>query len=293
MTKRPTEARHPASAGIQNSASADVLAGVLKAQVDAVMHVSSAISAIEKAAQKAADVLGAGGKVAYAGAGSSGLMALADCLELPGTFGIDPRQVPMLFAGGASALLHMTGAVEDDAATAEADVVRSGLSAGDMVICVSASGATPYTLAVAESCRKIGARICSISNVSGSPLLRLADFPVFLDTGAEFIAGSTRLGAASAQKTVLNMISVLVGVRLGHVHDGLMVNVVADNEKLRDRAARIVSAISGADSAASLAALGVSMGAVKTAILIARGESLSDAEMKLTESGGHLAPWLK
>ena len=170
-------------------------------------------------------------------------MALADALELLGTFGIPPDRTPVLLAGGAAALIEMTGAVEDIATDATRDVADAGLGAGDVVICVSASGTTPYTLAAAEAARAAGATVVGIANVAGSALLQAADLPVLLDTGPELVAGSTRMGAATAQKIALNMLSTLTGLRLGHVHDGYMVNVVADNAKLRRRAARIVAAV--------------------------------------------------
>ncbi|EEW26521.1 N-acetylmuramic acid 6-phosphate etherase [Rhodobacter ferrooxidans] len=292
MAERPTEARHPSAEGLHAVPAAEVFSRLLNAQADAVDALRPALPALEKAAEAAARALAGGGRMAYAGAGSSGLMALADCLELAGTFGIPPDRTPMLFAGGASALLHMTGAVEDDPALAETDLARAALGPGDVVICLSASGGTPYTLAVARGAKARGAQVIGIANVAGSALLDMADFPLLLDTGPEVVAGSTRMAAATAQKVALNLMSVLVGIRLGHVHDGYMVNVVADNAKLRDRAARIVAAISGQDIAVARDALEQSEGAVKPAILIARGTAPEHARAALDASGGHLAPAL-
>ena len=132
-------------------------------------------------------------------------------------------------------------------------------------------------------------RIVGIANVPGSALLRMADVPILFDTGPEIVAGSTRLGAATAQKVALNLISVTLGVRLGHVHDGIMVNVIADNAKLRDRAARIVAHVAGVDTSDALAALDQTGGAVKPAVLVARGATPQAAEERLTRAGGHLA----
>ncbi len=127
----------------------------------------------------------------------------------------------------------------------------------------------------------------------GSPLLGLADVAVLLDTGPELVAGSTRMGAATAQKIALNLISTLMGLQLGHVHDGHMVNVVADNAKLRDRAARIVADVAGADAAAAGAALAATGGAVKPAVLLAAGaRDRGHADRLLAASGGHLGPAL-
>lgn len=292
MADRPTEARHPHSAGLHALSGPDALSRLLDAQLAALSMVRPAIAAIDAAATAAAESLRGGGRLGYAGAGSSGLMALADALELAGTFGIPPRRTPVLFAGGAGALLHMTGAVEDDPALARADFRAAGLVRGDTVLCLSASGSTPYTLVVAALAREAGVTVVGIANVAGSALLRDSDIPVLLDTGAEVVNGSTRMGAATAQKVALNMLSVRMGCLLGHVHDGYMVNLVADNAKLTERAARIVAGISGCDMDMAKHALRQTGGAVKPAVLIAAGASAERAEAELTNSGGAIGPAL-
>lgn len=292
MAERATEARHPHSAGLHALSAADALGHLLDAQLAALAQVRGAFGPIAKAAEAGADALARGGKMGYAGAGSSGLMALADCLELAGTFGIASAQTPMLFAGGTAALLHMTGAVEDDPALAEADFAAAGFAAGDVVLCLSASGATPYTLVIADLARKAGVTVAGFANVAGSALLAAADIAVCIETGPEVVNGSTRMGAATAQKAALNLLSVLVGIRLGHVHDGYMVNVVADNAKLAGRAARIVSDLSGQGHDAARAALAQTGGAVKPAVLVAAGLTPDAAAAALAASGGHLGPAL-
>ncbi|NEX46451.1 N-acetylmuramic acid 6-phosphate etherase [Pseudotabrizicola algicola] len=292
MAERRTESRHILSANLHAAQGADVLSRILASQHGAIAALTPAFPQIIAAAQAGAQALRAGGKMGYAGAGSSGLMALADCLELPGTFGIAPDRVPMLFAGGVEALLHMQGGVEDDPKLALADIARAQIGAGDTILCLAASGRTPYTLAVAKEAKARGAVVVGLSNTAEADLLALADIPVVLDTGPEIITGSTRMGAASAQKIALNMISVLVGLHLGHVYDGFMVNLTADNIKLLDRAARIVAAVSGADIAAAQAALDETEGAVKPAILVATGMTRPEAEAALVRTGGHLAPAL-
>lgn len=289
---RPTEARHPHSAGLAARDGGAVLSLLLDAQLAAIGQVRAAIPAIETVAQRAAAVLRDGGKLAYAGAGSSGLMALADALELAGTFGIAPERTPILFAGGAAALLHMTGGVEDDPALAMADLARARLGRGDMVLCLTASGSTPYTIAVAQAARAAGVTVAGFANVPDAALFAHADHPVLLETGPEIIGGSTRLGAASAQKVALNLMSVRLGILLNHVHDGYMVNLVADNAKLLDRAARIVSALSGVDATAAQAALARCGGAVKPAVLIAVGASPEQAAAMLEQNHGGLGPAL-
>lgn len=290
MTDRSTEARHPASQGLHAKPAGEVFALLLEAQIAALAALRPALPALERVAEAASGALRAGGRLGYAGAGSSGLMALADCLELAGTFGLPPDRTPMLFAGGAAALLHMVGSVEDDAERALADLDRAGLGRGDVLLVLSASGTTPYALAVAGAAQARGVTVAGFANVADTPLLALADLPVLLETGAEVVSGSTRLGAATAQKVALNLLSVRVGLALGHVHDGYMVNVVADNAKLIDRAARIVAAVAGVSREAAETALGRTAGAVKPAILVARGMDPKAAETALKETGGHLAP---
>jgi N-acetylmuramic acid 6-phosphate etherase len=288
MAPRSTEATHPTALGIHAAASAEVMLRLFNGQAHAMSCLRPALGDLALAGEAAATALRAGGRMIYAGAGSSGLMALADALELAGTFGIDPSRTPVLFAGGAASLLHMTGGVEDRLDLAAADVASIAPGPGDVVICVSASGSTPYTVEVARLARAAGARVIGIANVADAPLLRGADLPVLLDSGAEVIAGSTRMAAATVQKVALNMVSVLVGIRLGHVLDGYMVNVVADNAKLVERATRMVATVSDVDTAVARAALEQAEGQVKTAILLARGVSLPQARSLLDRAGGDL-----
>lgn len=292
MADRRTEMQHPFGPGLHGQPAAAVLAAVLEGQREALGSLSASLPALEQGAELAAKCLISGGKLGYAGAGSSGLMAMADCLELAGTFGIPPSKTPMLFAGGTAALLHMTGGVEDDADQAARDVALAGLGKGDALICVAASGATPYTLAAARTARAAGAAVIGLANVEKAALFDLSDVAVLIDSGPEIVAGSTRLGAATAQKAALNMMSVLIGIRLGAVHDGYMVNLVADNIKLLDRAARIVAAVAGTDDAQAKTALRATNGAVKPAILVACGHSTETAAAALAASGGKLAPHL-
>ncbi|WP_295533010.1 N-acetylmuramic acid 6-phosphate etherase [uncultured Thioclava sp.] len=286
---RHTEDRHEGSAGLHALPPREVMARLLSAQLDSLGALQFELPALADAAARAAQALQAGGKLAYAGAGSSGLMAMADCLELAGTYGIAPARTPILFAGGTASLSHMIGAVEDDPELARADLATAALGPSDAVICVSASGRTPYTLVVAEGAQAAGASVIGIANVVGSPLLERADIAIALETGAELVSGSTRMAAGSAQKIALNMISTQIGLLLGHVHDGYMVNLTADNAKLRARATGMVAAIAGTPPEVAAHALDLAGGAVKPAVLIATGASPELAQDLLAASGGHLA----
>lgn len=292
MADRATEALHPDAKGLHLRDGADILALLLDAQAAALGALRPVLPQVQQAAGLAAASLGRGQKLGYAGAGSSGIMALSDCLELAGTFGIPPGQTPMMFAGGAAALIHLTGGVEDDPALAQRDFAAAGLGAGDVLIAVSASGSTPYTLVVARAAQAAGVAVIGIAHDPDAALLALSDVAICLNTGPELVAGSTRMAAATAQKVALNLLSTLTGIRLGHVHDGFMVNVVADNAKLTLRAARMVADIAGVPPESARAALDLAKGAVKPAILVARGFNPNAARAALAASGGRLAPLL-
>ena len=292
MAEKRTEALHEHAGGLDQQPPVVVLGFLADAQVQAAEAVRGAIGSIADAAKIVAGTLGAGGRLAYAAAGSSGLMALADALELPGTYGIPRARIVVLFAGGAAALQDMAGAPEDDAAQAAREVADAGLGKGDCLIAVSASGSTPYAVGALEEAVRRGARTIAIANNAGSPLLECAEAPILLATPPELIAGSTRMGAGTAQKIALNMLSTLAAIHLGHVHDGYMVNLFADNIKLRGRAARIVTAIAGCDEQAALAALEKTGGQVKPAVLIAAGADAKTAEELLDGTGRRLRPAL-
>lgn len=291
MTQRLTEARHPQAQGLDLLDDAEILHLLASGQAEAAKQVAAAIPEIAAAADLAAKSIRDGGRLVYAAAGSSGLMALADALELPGTFSISRDQIVVLLAGGMAALKDMRGGPEDDAEAARASTKELSLNENDCLIAVTASGRTPYPLAAAAVARAAGARTIGIANNAGADLFDMVDVGICLPTPAEVIAGSTRMGAGTAQKIALNMLSTLMAIRLGHVHDGFMVNVVADNEKLRARASSIVSAVAGVDGTVADAALRTSAGAVKPAILIARGAAdLDQANKILARHSGHLRP---
>lgn len=286
MAETRTEALHRNAEGLDIQAPEAILVSLADAQIEAAKAVRDAIPAIAKAAEIIAGRLVSGGKLAYAAAGSSGLMALADALELPGTFGIRRDRIAILIAGGDDAFRTLAGGPEDDTEEAAEAVVKAGIGAGDCLIALSASGTTPYAVRAIEEAARRGAATIGIANNRDSALLRQAETAILLETPPEVIAGSTRMGAGTAQKIALNMLSTLTAVHLGHVHDGYMVNLMADNIKLRDRAARIVAAISGRDRDEAALLLEKSGGAVKTAILLAAGADSADAAQKILEEAG-------
>lgn len=283
MAAPRTEELHPHAAGLDTQPAETILGFLAAAQVEAASVVQSALKPIAEAAARAAATLRAGGRLAYAAAGSSGLMALADAAELPGTFGIARDRIELLLAEGAANLLDLPAAPEDDESRAARDVAAARIGKGDCLIALSASGTTPYAVAALQAAKAAGAVTIAVANNDGAPLLKLADIAILLPTPPELIAGSTRMGAATAQKIALNMMSTLMAIELGHVHDGHMVNLRAENKKLRLRAARIVAAISKQDEQAAAAWLDAAGGSVKHAVLLAAGAADMAAASRLLE----------
>ena len=249
---------------------------------------------IRVAALRLAAIWRAGGRLIYVGAGSSGLAAASDAAELPGTFGLDESRISIILAGGTAESFRIDATAEDGAATGEQAVAAFGDLANDAVIAVSASGTTPFTVAAAAEARRRGAFVIAIAHRQGSPLLSSANAPIFLASGEEALRGSTRLAAGTAQKAALGMLSSLMGFELGHVHQGLMVNLKADNAKLRYRALEIVAMIAGVSEARAEAALREAGGEVKPAILIASdGVSISEAAARLAAAEGRIGDALR
>jgi N-acetylmuramic acid 6-phosphate etherase len=197
------------------------------------------------------------------------------------------ERVAFVLASG-DRLAPLTGGEEDDEAAARDAIARLRLTASDAVIAVAASGTTPYTLAATVASRAAGALTIGIASNPGTPLLVAAELPVLLDSGPEVIVGSTRMGAGTAQKAALNLLSTLVMIRLGHVYDGLMVNLRADNRKLRARSMRTLRHITGCSEDEAAAALASAGGAVKPAVLVLRGATPAAAAALLDEAGGNL-----
>ncbi len=268
----------------------DALSTLLAGQMAAVSAIQSALPDISTASILIEQTVRDGGVINYVAAGSSGLMALADGSELSGTFGINKSQIRIHMAGGIPVDGNMPGDTEDD--ISRAGEIVSSLKPGDLVIAISASGTTPYPCEIARLARQAGVKVVAVANNAGSTLLGLADVAIFLPTPPEVLAGSTRLGAGTAQKIALNLMSTLAAVRLGHVYQGLMVNLQADNIKLRKRATGIVSSISGLPSADAVSALNAASGDVKLAILISAGCDSGLALQLLKKHKGHLGPCL-
>src|SRR5713226_8076494 len=224
----------------------------------AVQAVNAALDQIANAVDQISARLGSGGRLHYFGAGTSGRLAALDAAECPATFGVPPELVQAHVAGD--------GEAEDNSRKGADDARLAAIGPRDAVVGVSASGRTAYVLAAVGEARRAGALIVGLGCAPGSPLGSAADIAIEVDAGPDVIAGSTRLKAGTAQKVMLNMISTGVFARLGHTYRGRMVDVVAANEKLRGRAARIVRELTGRSAEDVDAALRDAGGNAKLAI---------------------------
>jgi N-acetylmuramic acid 6-phosphate etherase len=272
-----TEKIHERANGLDKLEGTEILAILLDSQVEAAKCVLPAIEPIERGARAMADAIINGNKLIYAAAGSSGLQAMADGLEITPTFGIPISQIKILRAGGLEDMSRPKGEMEDseEAAINDAKIIESG----DCVICLAASGNTNYPVTIMHMCKKIGATTIGISNNPNTKLLENSDIPILLPTPPEVIAGSTRLGAGTAQKIALNMMSSCMGVYLGNVMDGMMVNLIANNTKLFKRSEEIVMNITGCNRQQAAQSLKKSKGSVKLAILLIEGaKTLNEAK---------------
>lgn len=289
MVVLTTEKPHPEAPGLDARPDYQILASLLRGQQAALSDAvfAPALPQIAQGAGLMARAITDGGRLIYAAAGSSGVMALSDAAELGGTFGIPPAQITILMAGGVPVDASMPGGTEDDTPDRQA----LPIAPGDVVIAITASGSTPYPLAIAEEARIRGARVIAIASNADAPIFDLADVAICLAVPPEIIAGSTRMGAGTAQKAALNMMSTLMGIRLGHVHDGLMVNMLPENRKLRQRAAVVVARIADVDLDRARRALEASDYAIKPAVLLALGAASATEALRLIEEcQGHLRP---
>jgi N-acetylmuramic acid 6-phosphate etherase len=264
------------------------LAAMLDHQTAAFAAVKDALPALARAARAAAARLERGGRLVYAGAGASGRLAVQDGVELPPTFGWPAERLRYLLAGGEAALVRSIEGAEDDAAAAAAATEGLKLGAADVVVAVAASGRTTFTCAAQRRARAAGALTIGLANNPGTPLLAEAEIAVLLATGPEFLAGSTRMTAGTAQKIALNLLSTQIMMVLGRVYQGFMVDVVPTNAKLVARAKGIVQALAGCTAAEAETLWAQAGGDLRLAVLLADGLAPDRAKARLETAGGNL-----
>ncbi|GIH52406.1 N-acetylmuramic acid 6-phosphate etherase [Microbispora rosea] len=288
-----TEQSDPRYSGIDTLPTEEIARLMNAADAAVPAAVGRAVPAISAAIDAIAARMTDGGRLLYVGAGTSGRLAVLDASECPPTFGTHPDLVQGIIAGGEAALVRSVEGAEDDAEAGAAVIRDKHVGPLDSVVGISASGRAPYVVAAVEQARRLGALTVGLACNTGSPLARAADHAVEVIVGPEVVTGSTRLKAGTAQKLVLNMISTITMIRSGRTYGNFMVDVVASNSKLVDRAARIVSEITGAQVLRAREVLESAGRDVKTAVvMIERGVGADDARALLAAHGNRLGPAL-
>ena len=286
-----TETRNPASSRIDAVSTEEMLRIVNDEDAVVAERVREQIPEIARAVDAIHERVAQGGRLFYTGAGTSGRLGVLDASECPPTYGVSRDLVRGFIAGGDGALRVSAEGAEDSREQGSRDLLANGFNQSpglDVLVSIAASGRTPYVLGAMQTARELGCLAIGLSCVPGSPVEQAADIAITPATGAEVITGSTRMKAGTATKLVLNMLSTGLMIKLGHVYGNLMTNVQTTNEKLVDRAERIVATATGfaPEQAAELLRQG---GSVRTAIVMGkRGLSRTAAEAALSEAKGVL-----
>jgi len=283
-----TERASPRYSDIDVWAPLDIAEAMIEGQFTAVAAVRAARTAVLQAALAAAERLRKGGRLVYVGAGTSGRLAVQDGAELVPTFSWPQERLLLLIAGGRNALLRSVEGAEDAVDQAARLAQQHDIGGDDVVIAVAASGTTPFTVSCLNEAKRRGALTIGVANNRDTPILKEADQAIWLDTGAEPIAGSTRMKAGTAQRITLNVFSSLVMILLGRVYDGLMVDLQAVNQKLVRRSEAILTRLTGRSGEEAREALRRANGNVKVAVLLLHGCDLKEATEVLDRAGGQL-----
>lgn len=284
----PTEDISPRYVDLDSWSSIEMIEAMYEGQLAAAGAVRSALKAIAAAVDDAVPALKRGGRLVYAGAGTSGRIGVQDGTELPPTYDWPLDRLVFAMAGGTSALLRSVEGAEDNETEGIRAVAEAKIGADDVVIGLAASGTTPYTIGVLRAASAAGAVTIAVANNPGAPLFEVARHRIVVETGTEVIAGSTRMKAGTAQKIVLNLFSTALMVKLGRVYRGLMVHMRARNTKLRKRAEGMVTQILGCSEVEAAHLVDRSDGDVKTAVLLGFGLSEAKAVEILERHEGNL-----
>jgi len=283
-TTETPDAKHPR---LDRYPTRDLVAAFVDDQHDAVSAVQAAVADIARAVDAAVPRIQRGGRLIYVGAGTSGRLGVLDSVELTPTFNWPPERARALMAGGDPAMYVAVEGAEDDASQAAEDLHRLGPTENDVVLCIAASGSTPYVLGALQHARASGALTIGIANNPGSPVAGYAEIGITLATGAEVISGSTRLKAGTAQKIALNTFSSALMVRLHKVFGNLMVDLRATNAKLIARAERLTMLATGCTPERAREVLPECGWHIKTAIVaIERGIDAAEADALLDAHDG-------
>ncbi len=286
---RLTEQRNAASKNLDRMTAREIVRLMNREDRKVAVAVGREIPAIARAVDVIVRGMRNGGRLIYVGAGSSGRMAVLDAAECPPTFGISKKQMQALIAGGRRAVTGAVEGAEDSVRNAERDLREKKLTSSDVVVGIAASGTTPYVIEALKYAQKRRATTVAITSNRRMPVARLAKIVISPEVGPEVLTGSTRLKAGTSQKMVLNMLSTAVMVRLGHVYENLMIDAVLTNQKLGDRALRILAEASGESVAAAGHALRAAGHNMRVGLVILkRGVEAREAKRLIARAGGDL-----
>jgi N-acetylmuramic acid 6-phosphate etherase len=284
-----TEQRNPNTRGLDRKSTIEIVRALNREDARVALAVQRVLPQIARAVDEIVKALSAGGRLIYAGAGTSGRLAVLDASECPPTFGTPPRMVTALIAGGERALRHAVEGAEDSAANGARDLVRAGVTAKDVVVGIAASGTTPYVLGALRQARRHAAFTIGVTSNPGSALARQAQIAISPGTGPEAVSGSTRMKAGTAQKMVLNMLSTAAMIRMGRVYENWMIGVALTNRKLQRRGARILEEAAGVSASVAGHALRRAGHDLPTALVMLKtGADLSEARKRLASAGGNV-----
>ncbi len=284
-----TEARNPASLHIDTLSTLQLVHVINEADAQVPAAVASQAPAIARAITEISDRMRQGGRLIYSGAGTSGRLGVLDAAECPPTFSVPPGMVIGIIAGGNRALTNAVEGAEDDSQQGAADVTALQLTSLDSVMGIATSGRTPYVLGAVTAARNAGCLTLGLACNEGSALAKAVDIMITPVVGPEIITGSTRLKAGTATKLVLNTLTTGIMIQLGKTFGNLMVDLKATNEKLQDRAVRIVAEITGLPRSEAADVLAQSGGEVKTAVVVQRtGLTPTQARQRLQDCDGQL-----
>jgi N-acetylmuramic acid 6-phosphate etherase len=287
--RRPTEQRNAASRNLDRMTAMEIVRLMNREDRKVAVAVGREIPAIARAVDAIVSGIRKGGRLIYVGAGSSGRMGVLDAAECPPTFGTSPKQVQALIAGGRRAITSAVEGAEDSARNGERDLRAKKVARNDVVVGIAASGTTPYVLGALRFARGRGATTVAVTSNLRMPVGRLAKIVIAPEVGPEVLTGSTRLKAGTSQKMVLNMLSTAMMARLGHVYENLMIDMMLTNEKLADRALRILAEASGKSVSAAEHALRAAAHNMRVGLVMLKlGVEAGEAKRLIARAGENL-----
>lgn len=289
MKLSSTEDRNPRSKDLDLKSIGEILKIINEEDKTIADAIELKLPEIEKVTNKVVETFKNGGRLFYMGAGTSGRLGVLDASETVPTFSVDPKLVTGLIAGGDYALRHPIENAEDSLESGKEDLIKEGFTKDDFVIAIAASGRTPYCIGAVKYARELGAETGSITCNKNSKLSNYVDYPIEIETGAEVLSGSTRMKAGTATKMVLNMISTTAMIKIGKVYDNLMVDLRPTNEKLVDRARKIIVEVTGVSYEKAGELLEEANNEVKLAIIMAnKGLGADEARKILDKNKGFI-----